>query len=222
VAALAGALALGALPAPAAAARTDVSATHIYIQARYTLARKSVALIGPIQARIEAYNSRLARECPNVAAGAPQSEASVPISGLVVVALWSLTYGAAAGPIQRFVHATARLHWSNRALARATARYGRSLQEMASLPMPDLCAVIRQWRASGFQTVPAGVAALVSHAESIELNPVPAGMFARFEGGGDAATMSRALRLEEKLAEAEFVHGVHDVFQVLATLALPQ
>jgi hypothetical protein len=213
-------LVIGALAAQAAASPRDVSATHTYIQASYKLARASVARIGTAQAKIERLNGRLARECPHAAEGSPQNDASQPISGLVVVAEWSIAFGTSAGPIDAFFQTTRGLRWSNAGITRIAQRYARSLHEMATLPMPNLCQVIAAWKASGFQAPPAGVLNLVQHTESIELTRVPARLLAPFARGADARLLAQTNRLQVKIAEAEFVHGVHDTFQLLDTLSL--
>ena len=222
VSVLLSALALGIAAAPAGAASGDLAATHAYIQANYRLAQTSVGLINTAQAKIERLNTNLAHQCPHEGLGSLQNEASQPVTGLVVVALWSLAYGTAAAPIRTFAETVKGLHWSNSAITRAANGYAKSLREMSALPVPDLCQVVRSWKASGFQVVPPGVVAMVQHAESIELTPLPARMLAPFVRGSDAGTRARTSKLEEKLAKAEFVHGVHDLFQVLATLGLQE
>jgi hypothetical protein len=218
--ALLAALAVAVAPAQAAAATGDVTATHAYLQASYRLARASLSSVGAAQAKIERLNGKLARECPHAGAGSPQNDASQPVSGLVVVAEWSIAFGTNATPINTFLQTTKRLQWSNRTTTRIARRYATSLHEMAALPMPDLCQVIATWRASGFQLVPATVIGLVRHAEGIELNKVPPRMLAPFARGADASLLARTQSLQAKVAEAEFVNGVHDTFQLLDTLAL--
>jgi hypothetical protein len=213
-------LVLTIAPAQATAAPLDLAATHAYIQASHKLAQASVSRINPAQAKIVRLNGKLAGECPRIGAGSPQNDASQPVSGLVVVAEWSIAYGTNAGPIRTFANTVTRLHWSSQSTTRIAKRYATSLHEMATLPMPDLCQVIRTWKASGFQVLPAGVDSLLKHAEAIELNKVPPRLLAPFERGADASTLAQTERLQAKIAEAEFVNGVHDTFQMLDTLAL--
>ena len=200
----------------------DVSATHAYIQADYALARASVGRIGAVQAKIEQLNATLARECPHSTVGVPEDEASQPLSHEPVVAMWAIAYGTNAASIRAFVSVTNRLHWSNPRTTSLARRYARSLKEMATLPMPDLCADVRSWRESDFQVVPAGTLRLVEHAEAIELNPVPSQLLAPYERGADASTLARAARLETKLEEHEFGMGQEDWQQLLDTLGLTQ
>jgi hypothetical protein len=216
------ALALGLVPAQATAAPQDLAATHTYIQANYALARASVALIGPVQAKIERLNGSLAHECPQAGVGTPEIEASQPMSHEIVAALWSIAYGSAAGQIRTFVAATGRLHWSNHALTRAAASYAHNLHELSTLPLPNLCADVRSWTASGFHVVPTAAATLDRRAEASELVTVPPRLLRPYESGTDASTLARTMQLEKKLEENEFSNGQTDWIQVLETLGLPQ
>jgi hypothetical protein len=219
---VAAALAVGLAPTPALANSQDVAATHAYIQANYSLARASVALIGPIQAKIERLNGSLARECPLAGAGTPEIESSQPMSYEVAAALWSVAYGSAAGPIRTFVAATGRLHWSNRAITRAAASYARNLHEFAILPLPNLCGDIRAWTASGFHTVPAATLSFDRRAEVVQLNTVPARLLRSSESGSDASVLARTMQLETTIEENEFNRGQNDWIKLLDTLGLPQ
>ena len=204
------------------AAASNVSATHAYIQANYALAKAGVARIGAVQAKVQALNSSLAQQCPGAGKGAPELEITQPLSGEVVAALWSVAYGANAGPIATFVSKVKPLRWSSGRIARIVSRYARSLHELSTLPMPSLCEDVRSFAASGFRSPPARAIALVEHAESVELEPVPARLLARFERGSDASVLAKTARLETKLEEQEFSLGQTDWLEVLATLGLPQ
>ncbi len=147
-------LALGLAPAPALATTQNVTATHAYIAANYALARAGVAKIAPAQAKIEQLNGVLANECPLVGAGSPENEASQPIAHEVAVALWSVAYGTAAGPIRTFSGAARSLRFSNPAITRAARRYARELNELASISLPpsaQTCAPGRRAASSSSQ-----------------------------------------------------------------------
>jgi hypothetical protein len=216
------ALALALLPTQANAAPQDLAATHAYIQANYALARAMVARIGPAQAKIERLNGGLARECAHVGIGSPENEASQPVSDEVAAALWSVAYGTIAGPIGAFVRTSAHLHWSNHMITLIAQRYARSLHEMATLPLPNLCEHVRSWKASGFQVIPQVAVRIASHANSIELNPIPPRLLTPYARGSDAGLLARTARLETKLEENEFMVGQDDWIQVLQTLGLQQ
>jgi hypothetical protein len=215
-------LSLLALAVAQSAAASDISATHAYIQANYSLAKAGVARIGPIQAKIEALNASLAQQCPGAGKGAPELEITQPLSHEVVAAGWQIAYRANAGPIATFVSKTKHLRWSNGRITRIVSRYAKSLHEMATLPVPSICEDVRSFAASGFRTPPARAVAQVEHAESIELEPVPARLLSAFERGSDAGVLAKAATLELKLEEQEFSLGQTDWLQLLETLGLPQ
>jgi hypothetical protein len=207
-------------PARALAAPSDVTATHAYIQANYALAKASVGLIDAGQAKIQRFNAQLGRECPDVGAGSLEDEAGEPMSYVVAVALWSIAYGTDAGAIRTFAQVVGHLHWNNRRIARLAERYASSLQAYAALPLPDLCAEVGSWKATGFQTIPPVVAALDAREQAIDATALPAGLVAPYERGNDAAVLARTEGLEIKLEENEFLVGQGDWYEVLATLGV--
>src|SRR5438876_1172747 len=214
------ALALALLPGAAIASSADIAATHAYIRANYALARAGLARIGTAEAKIQALNSKLARECPRAGAGSPENEVAQPMSYEVAVVLWAVAYGTAAGPIRTFVSAVRPLRWSNQRITRIAHQYATSLHELSTLPVPDLCADVRAWTANGFHTVPANVAQLDRRLEAIEGESVPQKLLAPFERGSDAGVAARTRSLEVKLAETEFMVGQTDWIEVTETLGL--
>jgi hypothetical protein len=165
-------------------------------------------------------NGSLARDCPQVGSGSPENEASQPVSHEVVAALWSLAYGADAGPIRAFVAGAKRLRWSNPAITHIAARYAASLHQLATLPLPNLCDTVTSWKASGFQVVPPATLSLVQRVEAIELTRIPARLLAPYERGSDKSILARTTHLETRLEENEFVVGQTDWLQLLGTLGL--
>jgi hypothetical protein len=213
---------LGVAPAAALAAPRDVASTHAYIRADYALASASEAKVKPAEAKIQALNRKLAGECPNVGAGSPEDEASQPVSHAVIVALWSISYGADAGPINVFADAVRHLRWSSPKLTHMAQSYAASLQELATLPLPSLCNEVRSWKASGFKVIPAATASLVQRAEQIKTKAIPARLLAPYEQPADRSVEARTMHLEVKLEEAEIGVGLTDWDQMLATLGLNQ
>jgi hypothetical protein len=210
------------VPAQASARSNDLVATHAYIQASYRLARAGVALIGPVQRKVQQLKEKLAQECPLVGAGSPEDEASQPMAHEVADALWSIEYGAAAGPIASFVKAVGHLRWSSGATTRIAATYARNLHELATLPLPPLCEDVRAWKATGFQTMPPRTASLAARVDAIEPRPIPPRLLAPFERGADARVLARARALETTIAENEFILGQADWIHVLETLGLQE
>jgi hypothetical protein len=215
------ALSLAVAPSPASASSADVAATHKAIVAGYALARAAVATIDIAQSKVESWNRKLAAECPGVGSGAPETEASQPMSHEVAVALWSIAYGSAAGPIKTFAKAIGPLRWTSARFNRDARAFVANLTALATTPLPDLCGDLRAWSASGFTTIPQHVIELDSRVESLELPEIPWKLVAPFERRGDAGLVAYIQRAERKIAEAEFVLGQSDWYQVLQTLGVP-
>jgi hypothetical protein len=213
-------LALAAVPASASA--SDVSATHAYIQANFKLAQASVARIPAGQAADEALIHKLASECPRAGAGAPISAASFPMSEEVAVALWSVSWVKGAASIRAFGRTVKRLRWSNPRVTSIARRYAADLNEMATIPLPDLCGDVRAWTATHFQVVPASIVALDKRVLAIEPQIVPQSLLAPFERGSDRAIVARTQSLETKFAEAEFTKGQDDLIRATEALGLPE
>ena len=214
-------LALATAPSPALASSRDVAATHTAIVAGYALARAGVATINVAQAKIESFDRKLAAECPGVGSGTPENEASQPMSHEVAVALWSIAYGSAAGPIKRFATAMRPLRWTSARINRVARSLVANLTALATIPLPDLCGDVRAWKASGFTTIPRDVTELVSRVESLGLPQIPWRLLSRYMRGDDARRVAYIRRAERKIAEAEFVKGQSDWYLVLQTLGLP-
>src|SRR4029077_10865760 len=137
-------------------------------------------------------------------------------------AVWSVSYGSDARPIRAFAQAVKPLRWSNAKLTRIAQGYAKSLQQLAALPMPDLCGDARAWRASGFQTVPATTLRFDAHVESIEGHSIPARLLAPYEQPADRGILARTTRLETDLEHLEFEAGVEDWIALLDAVGLKQ
>ncbi len=207
------------VPAPALAS-SQAAATHTAIAADYALSRVRVGMISSTQGKVEKYNSQLAGECPNAGAGTPENEAAEPMAGEVADALWSIDYGATAGPIQRFASAIKPLRWSSAPFNHAIHMLASSLSGLSKLSLPNLCADVRSWTASGFKTVPPHVEELDQRVETLQLPEVPWKQVARYVHGKEAGMVSYIEHAELKLAEAEFMLGQRDWYQVIATVGL--
>jgi hypothetical protein len=214
-------LSLAVAPSPAPASSADVATTHKAIVAGYALARAAVATINVAQSKIESWNRKLAAECPRVGTGAPETEASTPMSHEVAVGLWSIAYGSAAGPIKTFAKAIRPLHWTSARFNRDARAFVANLTALATTPLPDLCGDVRAWSATGFTAVPPHVIELDNRVESLEVPEVPWKLVAPYERRGDAGLVAYIRRAERKIAEAEFTLGQSDWYQVLQTLRLP-
>jgi hypothetical protein len=215
-------LALGLAPAAALATPQDIASTHTYIVANYVFAQASEAKAGIAQAATVHLRRKLGRECALAGKGAPQNEEAQKLSYEVAGAIWSVTYGADAGPIDAFVRAVKPLRWSNPQLTRMAQVYAKTLRGLATLPLPPLCSDVRAWSASGFQTIPATTIRFDRHVESLEGHTIPPRLLAPYVQPADRSALANTTRLETKLEHAETVTGFNDWDSLLETLGLNQ
>jgi hypothetical protein len=215
-------LTFGLAPAGAAATPRDVTSTHAYLEAGYTVLHAVVTKWGSVEANIRKLDMKLHAECPDVGAGSPQSEAGQKLSQEAVGALWATGYHTNAAALQRFTKAVGPLRWSNPAIARSVRKYTTGLHEMVALRVPGLCADVRAWTSAGFGVPPASTEQFDRHVEAIEVNEVPRRLLAPFEQASDKGLAARVERLATKYSELEFSRGQSEWNTLLEVLALNQ
>jgi hypothetical protein len=213
---------LGVAPATALGTPQDIASTHAYIRANYALNRATQARVKADQAAIEVTIHKLGQECPKLGVGSPQNEESQHLSYEVVVALWSTSYTADAGPIRKFVQAVRHLRWSNPKLTHMTQRYATDLRNLASLQMPNVCGDVTAWKETGFKTVPATSIQLDRRVEAIEPKAIPPSLLAQYEQPADKAILATTTRIESQLQQIETVEGFNDWDQALEAVGLNQ
>jgi hypothetical protein len=199
-------LAAAAAPTPALAGGGggDIAATRSYLQADYALARTMNSYIEFGQKAIRNLTSTVTRQCPNAVAGSPEDHDSELLSEEVVGALTVAGYHEAAPVIVTFARAVHGLRWSNPALTRKVQTSATRLRGVSSLPAPDLCADVRAWAASGFQTLSAGTTGFDRSylAVNFEAEEVPWRLLAPFDHS-EALTVQRIKQAEARLANVE-------------------
>lgn len=215
-------LGLGVAPAGALASSPNTAATHAYIEANFKLTRAAEASVAPVQAKIVAFDKQLDRECPKAGAGGPENDESQRVSHEAADALWSLSYGADLAPIRAFAKTVESLRWSNPNLTRIARHYASTLQGLAALPLPNLCANVREWKASDFRTIPATTLQLDERAEALEGHTIPPQLLAPYERPSDRGILAQTTRLETGLEHTETVVGFSDWDMLLETLGLNQ
>jgi hypothetical protein len=215
-------LALTVAPADALGAPQDIAATHAYIRANYAFVSASEASVSTALQNVDRYIHKIGGECPHAGAGSPQDEESQHMSLEAAGALWSVSYGTDPSPSRRFLAAVRGVRWSNPKLTRIAQRYARSMYELSKLPTPNICADVRAWSASGFQTIPASTIRFDQHVESIEGPAIPTRLLTRYVQAGDRAMLRRMESLEAKLQHTETIVGFNDWDSLLETLGLNQ
>jgi hypothetical protein len=215
-------LAFAFAPASAAATPQDDAATHTYLTVGYTALRAAIGSMSAVGAGIDQLNHKLASECPDVGLGSPQSEEEQHLSYEVFGALLSTAYRTDAGIVQRFLRAVKPLRWSNSKVTRAADRYDKSLHELVTLPMPNLCADVSAWKAGGFKAVPADTIQFDHHVEDIEGEIISKRLLAPYVAPSDESLVDRDLSLYKKLGNLETTLGEGWWDMTLETLAINQ
>ncbi len=236
-------------PAVARVTAGDAASTHAYLEARIVLQRAGVAsepaelkAIGALEAQVEV-------ECPGALAGAPPhakgektNESEVEVSQ----ELLSAGFGA-GGEVEhpadaRFARTVRRLRWSNPKLTRLLHSLAIEQAKQSAIPLPELCADMKFWVASGYTAVSAGtkrylhrlrVVSSITLIESephesvsdiFNLNALVAHRLMPYEDHADRLLARKAIRPEVKITDPALrplLEAVGKVFVALGRTPAP-
>jgi hypothetical protein len=207
---------------PSALGASDAASTEAYVRANYALVSTGHSLVPTAEARIRALRERLRRECPRVVAGSPQNEDSEKLTWEVIGAMTIVGYEPGAAAAAKFARTVSRLSWSNRALTRAVHAYARKGLAEVRTPLPDVCADLRAWKASGYTALPDTT---VRFRKTFYENYVGVGFMpnqlARLVRPSQKALVQRARNYEEAIAETE-AREVETFGEIIDSLGLNQ
>jgi hypothetical protein len=220
---LVGISALGLAPTPAlAASQENVSSTHTVLEASVAALQSVVSTWPTMEARLHKLDQRFATECPDVGAGSPQSEEEQKLSYEVAGALWATAYNYDANIARKFIKQVNALRWSNPAITRRGHQFIKGLREMTSLQVPNICADVRSWTASGYQTIPSSTLQFDQHVEAIDVELPSPKIVAAYVQPADRGLYAKVQRLINKFEELEFTTGQQYWDTLLGTLGLNQ
>lgn len=220
------ALLLGSLPASAhaasahAASGQDMASTHRALLATYRNLQAVVSTWPAVEASARRLDREFRAACPDAGVGSPQDEPEQRLAYEAAGALWAASYHADAGIARRAIGEVRGLRWSNPALTRRLRRYVRGLREMIALRVPDLCADIRSWTASGYRTIPAGTLRYDAHVEAIDVEVPPPRMFVPYMQPADRSLLARVQHLLTRFEELEFSTGQREWIGLLEVVGL--
>jgi hypothetical protein len=220
--ALAATLAFAAMPTtPTLAGSTDAAATRAYIQADYALVHAARVNLATSEAALQKLRHRIASECPKVAAGSPQDTNSEQLSNELVGAMTVAAIQPDMRAVATFASAVSHLRWSSGALTRKVHAYASRLHTLSVLPRPDVCADVKAWAASRFQTLPASAVSFDARYYRVEVavGEVPAKLLAPSEQPDERLVLAHAERIEGQLSEAE-ANAVYTWGHIMESLAL--
>jgi len=213
-------MAVALVPAPALAASADGSATEAYVRANYALVSSAHAKLGVAEAILQALLRRVRRECPRVAAGSPQDTDSEQLTFELVGEMRLAATRPNAGAVTTFARAVARLRWSNARLTNAVRSYSAQLRKQSRFAVPDVCAEVRAWVVSGFQTLPEGTRRFNrALPEYVAMGMLPTRLIAPYVTSSQRGLLQRTRQLEEDIAEME-AFAVETWGQIMDELAL--
>jgi hypothetical protein len=213
-------MAVALVPAPALAASADVSATEAYVRANYALVSSAHAKLGVAEAILQALLRRVRGECPKIAAGSPQNTDSEALTFELVGEMRLAATRPNAGAVARFAAATAKLQWSNAGLNHAVRSYSAQLRKQSRLAVPDVCAEVRAWVVSGFQTLPEGTTRFNrALPEYVAMGMLPTRLIAPYATSSQRGLLQRTRQLEEDISEME-AFAVETWGQIMDELAL--
>jgi hypothetical protein len=157
-----------AFAAPSTAAHPtpqDIRATHRYLQLDFRLIQTIAAGLPASLAAADQVATAFNSECPNVLAGAPTGSQLGQL-GTEEVEVIGYTLIKPSDPAAvRFAQAISHLRWSNtRVTALVHALAAQDLAE-ANLAIPNLCADMKTWVASGYRTIPPDASRFLKTAE---------------------------------------------------------
>jgi hypothetical protein len=194
-------------PCSACATPADIAATHAYLHQRYVFEEASKVALPAERAALLALVARIRTECPSAATGAPHNQAAAEVGTAVLVVVSDTALVPDRPATIRFVDAVRRIHWSDGAVNRAVATLTGHLAAETRLQPPNLCAVVREWRAGGFNTPPAIVTRSIHETETASAGPdgVPERLLAPFIRSHERPLMRRIKLLETEVEHDELL-----------------
>jgi hypothetical protein len=219
---LASYVALLAAPALALATPGDVVATQRYVQANYALVQAGNAKLRTVEGVFLNLKAKLGGECASVAANSPQNEDSTQLTNEVIGAVVLSAYDTDQPAGARFTRTVEGLRWSSRKLTSVLQSYATKLKVLNTLAVPNVCADVRAWIASGYQTLPASTVRFDQQfvPNWVAIGELPSGLLAPYERPSQRAVLRRTAQLESKLTEFEAEDGVNTWGDIMDTLVL--
>lgn len=143
-------------------------------------------------------------ECPNVAFESPQNHDSKELTNEVIGVMVLNVYHLDMPAARRFMRVSARLRWSDARLTRAVRRYLGKLATLARISIPSVCADVRSWVTSSFQTLAPATTLFDAEffAVWVGVGELPSAL-GHFERPDERATIRRIDAIKSELADLE-------------------
>ncbi len=218
----------------ASASPSDRAPTEAYLTAVYDYAQTSLANAPATRGAIESWAGRVGAECPGVLKGAPpQAPSGTPSARRAgeseredeQLGELESELGRAGDltdeqadrqALLAFAAATRTLRWSNPAVMRYVSAEDASLETDLAQPVPDVCADMQAWVASGYRTLSAATKAWRSRQEA-EAKRDLTGSTGRLSPPhtGDAAERSLQAQVEQLYKQERSALDLEGIFRRL-------
>jgi hypothetical protein len=145
----------------------DRGATQAYLRATYAEAHVEAVDVNASIAAIDGEAAGIKRECPSALVNAPHGKQLNELAEEMSAAV--LFSGAAPDQkaILLFARRIAGLRWSSRRITRLVEELASEERVIAGLVVPDVCADIKAWVASGYRTLPRDTAGFLKQTDRI-------------------------------------------------------
>jgi hypothetical protein len=199
--AVGGALAASASPASAS---SNAASTQAYLRANYALVQHFAARIPSAEMELNGVLAGVRAECPAAAAGSPEDVDSEQLSNEVIGTMVTSVVQHNLAPILAAIRAVAPLRWSSAALTNSIRAESAKGKVLSTLAIPDLCAEVKAWTASGFQTLPSSTVSFDAQFMPAWVAPgfLPAGLSA-YESPEERGLARRTAQLERRWTDFE-------------------
>jgi hypothetical protein len=197
-------IALTASAAPALSASADTKTTAAYLKADYALVRTVSSNLTRTESALQGLLAHVRSACPQAAGGSPQTPQSTQLSNELIGAMVLTGGNVDRQAVRLYVSKVSGLRWSNRAVNRAISSHVRDLRTLLGLPIPDICADVKAWAASGFTALPTRTVqfARVFIEGWVRAGNQPAGLAAS-EGASERTLAHRAEQTEWHITDFE-------------------
>lgn len=146
----------------------DAAATRAYLGADDAYELGVYAEVGARVAATEARASEIGVECPSALAFAPRDAAFGELGEEAEATAFFAGVAPVRSALLRLAHAIEHLTWSNSGLTRLVRAEGAEERAVAALALPDTCADIAAWKASGYVALPQSAARFLARRQDIE------------------------------------------------------
>jgi hypothetical protein len=146
----------------------DAAATRAYLSAADAYEFDASAELPGRIASIEAHADEIGSECPAALTYAPRDTAFEEVGEELYTTVFFAATARERPMLLRLAHTIEHLSWSNRRLTGLVRAEAAEERAIATLALPDVCADIAAWKASGYAALPQSATKFLARVQAIE------------------------------------------------------